>query len=218
MTVQPWVQWVVMPLAGYLAGSIPFGFLIGRAKGVDLRRTGSGNIGATNVARVLGRRWGYLSFGLDVAKGFVPVLAAGLILRQGGLTAGQQIAWILVALGCILGHIFTIFLGFRGGKGVATSLGVVLGFWPYLTVPGLAAFALWTVVTLASRYISLGSIIAAAAMGPLFVADSLLEGRPLGTVLPLLVFALAMAALVIYRHRGNIARLLAGTESKIGRK
>ncbi len=216
MTGEAFVQWVVFPLAGFLAGSIPFGFLIGRAKGVDLRRTGSGNVGATNVARVLGRGWGYFCFALDAAKGFFPVFFAGLFLCAGGLTASEQAAWMCAALGCILGHIFTPFLKFRGGKGVATSLGVVLGFWPYLTLPGLAAFALWAAVTLLSRYISLGSIVAAAAFAPLFVGYCLLKGQSPQQMWPLLVFAVAMAALIIFRHRTNIRRLLAGTESKIG--
>ncbi len=216
--IHPLIQWVAMPLAGYLAGSIPFGYLIGRAKGTDLRRTGSGNVGATNVARVLGRPLGYLCFALDVLKGLLPVLAAGLILRTGGLTTGEQMAWILVAMGCILGHIFSFWLGFRGGKGVATSLGTLLGFWPYLTLPGLAAFAVWIIVTLIWRYISLGSIIAAIAFSPLFVANCVLVGMPLSKALPLLIFAMAMAALVVYRHRANIRRLLAGAEAKIGQK
>ena len=218
MMLSPLIQWVGLPLGGYLAGSIPFGFLIGRAKGIDLRKAGSGNVGATNVARVLGRPLGYLCFGLDVAKGLLPVLVAGLILRKDGLTTAEQLAWIGVAMGCILGHIFSIWLHFRGGKGVATSLGVLLGFWPYLTLPGVGAFVVWMVVTLIWRYVSLGSIVAAIAFVPLFVANCLLVGWSLSDMLPLLAFAVAMATLVIYRHRTNIRRLVAGTEGKIGEK
>lgn len=218
MSAASWVPLVLGPLAGYLVGSIPFGFLIGRARGVDLLRTGSGNVGATNVARVVGRWWGYVCFVLDVGKGLAPVLLAGVVLRRTGLTPLEQLAWMGVALGCILGHVFSVWLGFRGGKGVATSLGVVLGFWPYFTLPGLAAFALWAAVTLLSRHVSLGSIVAAAAFAPLFIAHCLLRGWPLADTWPLLAFAVAMAVLVIYRHRANIRRLLEGTEGKIGEK
>ncbi|NLF30107.1 MAG: glycerol-3-phosphate 1-O-acyltransferase PlsY [Planctomycetes bacterium] len=210
--------YVLWPLAAYAAGSTPFGVIIAAARGIDLRAHGSGNVGATNVARVLGRRWGILCFALDVAKGLLPVLAAGVLLRRGGLATAEQFAWLAVALGAILGHIFSFWLRFRGGKGVATSLGVLLGFWPYFTLPGLAAFALWIVVTGLSGYVSLGSIAAAAAFPVFFVASCLLAARPLAEVLPLLVFAVAMAGLVILRHRTNIGRLLRGQENRIGRK
>ncbi len=213
---QHWLIYGAGALAAYVIGSTPFGVILARARGVDLRACGSGNVGATNVARVLGRRWGVLCFALDVAKGFVPVLAAGWLLRRGGLTTGEQLAWLAVAFGAIAGHVFSFYLRFRGGKGVATSLGVLLGVWPYFTLPGLAAFAVWIVVTGLSRYVSLGSIVAAASFPVLFVLDCLRADRPLGEVLPLLIFATVMAALVIYRHRTNIARLLRGEEHRIG--
>ena len=213
-----WMLYIVFPLAAYVIGSTPFGVILAAGRGVDLRARGSGNVGATNVARVLGRRWGVLCFALDVAKGLVPVLLAGLLLRGGGLTTGEQLAWLAVAFGAIMGHVFSFWLRFRGGKGVATSLGATLGFWPYFTLPGLAAFALWIVVTGVSRYVSLGSIVAAAAFPVLFVLYRLGTARPLGEVLPLLIFAVAMAALVVYRHRTNIGRLLRGQENKIGQK
>ncbi|MFW6146744.1 MAG: glycerol-3-phosphate 1-O-acyltransferase PlsY, partial [Planctomycetota bacterium] len=208
--------YVLWPLVAYLIGSTPFGVILASARGVDLRARGSGNVGATNVGRVLGRRWGILCFALDVAKGLVPVLLAGGLLRGDGLTTGEQLAWLAVAFGAIMGHVFSFWLRFRGGKGVATSLGVLLGVWPYFTLPGLAAFALWIVVTGIWRYVSLGSIVAAAAFPVLFALYCLLTARPLADVLPLLIFAAAMAALVIYRHRTNIGRLLRGEENKIG--
>lgn len=217
MIDNPYLFLTVLPLAGYVIGSTPFGVIIARAKGVNLRAAGSGNVGATNVGRTVGRGWGYLCFLLDVAKGLTPVLLAGVVL--GGLpdfpTALHQVAWLGVGCGAVLGHVFSFWLKFRGGKGVATSLGVVLGIWPYLALPGLAALGIWIAVALIWRYVSLGSIAAAAAFVPLFAA--LNHGR-VSSLLPMLVFAVAMVVLIIARHRGNIRRLLDGSENKIGRK
>ncbi len=186
---------------------------------MDLRHSGSGNVGATNVGRVLGRPWGYLCFVLDAAKGFFPVLAAGMWLRpaEGYPDQAAQAAWLLVACGAICGHVFNPYLRFRGGKGVATGLGVVLGVWPYFTVPGAVALALWVIVTLASRYVSVGSIAAAAAFVPLVAGWCAFRGWPLGELWPLLAFAAAMVTLIILRHWGNIGRLVKGTENKIRR-
>ena len=215
MTDDPYILLAAFPVAGYVIGSTPFGVIIARAKGVNLRSVGSGNVGATNVGRTVGKTWGYICFLLDVAKGLVPVLLAGALLRgrPGFPTALHQAAWLGAGCGVILGHVFSFWLKFRGGKGVASSLGVVLGVWPYLALPGLAALGVWIVVTLVARYVSLGSIAAAAAFLPLFVAFN--RGR-VRSLLPLLVFAAAMVVLIIARHRGNIRRLLGGTENKIG--
>jgi acyl phosphate:glycerol-3-phosphate acyltransferase len=198
----------------YLVGSTPFGFLIGRLRGVDLRKAGSGNVGATNVARVLGRRWGYLCFALDAGKGLLVVLAAGACLGLSSAvpTPLQQAAWLGAGLGVILGHVFTFWLKFRGGKGVATALGVVLGMYPYFTWAGLAAMAIWVAVTLLSRYVSLGSIVAAAAFGPLFIAFN--AGR-WTRLWPMAIFAALISLLIIVRHRANIRRLISGGEGKI---
>lgn len=219
MTDNPLILLGGFPAAAYVIGSIPSGFLIARGHGIDLRTRGSGNVGATNVGRVVGRKWGYLCFALDVLKGFLPVLLAGLYLRQ-LRQSGQahpsvyhQVAWLAVAFGAIAGHVFTFWLKFRGGKGVATSLGVLLGVYPYFTFPGLAALGVWIVVALVSRYVSVGSIVAALAFLPLFAVFN----WPTRDLWPLGVFAAAMAVLVIVRHRTNISRLLAGTENKIGR-
>ena len=210
-------NFVLLPLGAYAVGSIPFGLLIGKAHGVDIRARGSGNVGATNVARVVGRKWGYLCFALDVLKGLMPVLLAGRYLRGPGAGVPAltvQAVWLAVAFGAVAGHVFSFWLRFRGGKGVATSLGVVLGMYPYFTWPGLAALGVWIVVTLVSRYVSLGSITAAAAFVPLFAAFN----WPPARLWPLGAFAVIMSALVILRHRANIVRLLNGTENRIGRK
>jgi glycerol-3-phosphate acyltransferase PlsY len=117
MMEQPLIWFVAFPLAGYLVGSIPFGVLIARARGVDLRKVGSGNVGATNVVRSVGRGWGYLCFLLDLLKGFVPALTVGLLLGTCGSTPSptQQGAWLAVGAACVAGHVFPVWLKFRGG-------------------------------------------------------------------------------------------------------
>jgi glycerol-3-phosphate acyltransferase PlsY len=212
----------VLIVGCYLVGGIPFGFLVGRLHGLDIRKAGSGNIGATNVGRLLGRKWGILVFVLDVCKGLLPTLGLGQFLPGAEGLAGWSpavvnTAWLAGGVACILGHNFPIYLRFRGGKGVATSLGVVLGVYPYLTVSGLCAFGVWVVVTLISRYVSAGSICAAVAFPICYLAWLGLRREPDWSAnLPIVGFAVLMSGLVIYRHRENIKRLRAGTESKIG--
>ena len=212
--------YVLLPLIAYVIGSTPFGFLLGRLRGKDLRKEGSGNVGATNVGRVLGSGWGYLCFLLDVTKGLVPVLVVGAWMRdqanQGPPPAAGQLCWLLVGTGAIAGHVFTFWLKFKGGKGVATALGVVLGVFPYFTWVGLTALGVWIVVTLISRYVSLGSIVAAVAFWPLFAMYAVLNGWSLRALWPLGTFAGVMVVLIIVRHSSNIGRLLKGTENKIG--
>jgi glycerol-3-phosphate acyltransferase PlsY len=220
MIDHPLILLVAFPVAAYLIGSVPFGYIIGRCKGVNLCEAGSGNIGATNVGRVLGRKCGCLCFALDVLKGLLPVLAAGLMIRRAGEdvpSVYHQAAWLAVAMGTILGHVFTLYLRFRGGKGVATSLGVLLGVFPYFTWPGLIALIVWAGVLAIWRYVSLASIVAAASFPALFACVALARSWPLGRLWPLLAFAAVMAALVIVRHLSNISRLLRGTESRVGR-
>ncbi len=232
--MDPWPLWLIgaglFPLIGYLIGSIPFGYLAGRLRGLDIRDHGSRNVGATNAVRVLGRPIGLAVFALDVLKGAVPVVAAGWWLHHVNRTAAVWVfpfagpklhaAWLLTAFAAIAGHIWPIWLRFRGGKGVATALGAVLGLYPFYTLPGLVALDVWVVVTLLSRYVSLGSICAAVAFPAALIVISAIrrnhEPWQLGNIWPLLAFAVAMPLLVIWRHRANIARLLAGTESKIG--
>ncbi len=208
-------------IAAYLLGSIPFGLLIAKAHGKDLRSIGSGNIGATNVSRALGRKWAYFCFVLDVLKGMIPMLAtlplAGAAPAQ---SQGERVIqlWLWLAVGCaaILGHIFPIYVKFKGGKGVATSFGVALGLWPYYTICASFALLTWTIVVLIWRYVSLASIVASLAFPlALLLAIILRPGWELGSLWPVLVTAVAIPVMVITRHRENIKRLIAGTESKI---
>lgn len=214
------MKWLTLIAVAYLLGSIPFGLLIARFHGIDLRRVGSGNIGATNVVRALGRKWGIFCFVLDVAKGLLPMLTPPLLgLTSSTPSSGELIGWLAVGTAAILGHIFPVFLGFRGGKGVATSLGVVLGLWPYLTLCGLAALLVWLLAAWIWRYVSLASILAAASYPLiLLVAVCLLADWTWANLWPLFGVAIPIPALVIWRHRANIQRIRAGTESRIGQK
>ena len=198
------IQWL-WPLAFYLVGSIPTGYLLGRSRGLDIRQHGSGNIGATNVWRVMGWRWGSLAFAADFLKGFLPLY---LLKRLAPL---EMQAWttdlllVLCGLAAIIGHNYTPWLGFKGGKGIATSAGVLGALMP----PVLAfALSLWIVATLLTRFVSVGSILAAASLAPL--AWFFYPGQ-------WIYFGLACLAggLAIWRHASNIKRLLAGTESRI---
>jgi glycerol-3-phosphate acyltransferase PlsY len=209
----------------YLIGGIPFGVLLARAHGKDLRAIGSGNIGATNVARALGRKWGYICFGLDVLKGLVPMAAVRLVAApaanaQANLASPALLAlWLAVGCGAILGHVFPVYLKFRGGKGVATSFGVTLGLWPYFTLCALVALLVWVAVVLTWRYVSLASICASTAFpATLVVAILTVPAWRFADLWPLLPPAVAIGALVVIRHRENVGRLLAGTESRIRRK
>jgi len=213
-------------IGAYLLGSIPFGLLIAKAHGKDLRSIGSGNIGATNVSRALGRKWAYICFVLDVLKGMVPMLATSILVSRYSILDEhrassieyQVMLWLWLATGCtaILGHIFPIYVKFKGGKGVATSFGVALGLWPYYTICASFAVAIWVVVVLIWRYVSLASI-AASVTFPLvlILAIVLRPGWEFVSLWPLLIAATVIPLMVIIRHRENIKRLLAGTESKI---
>lgn len=186
-------------LGAYVLGSIPFAILVSRwRKGIDVRDYGSGNMGATNVLRVVGKGAGALTLLADMGKGLVPVLLA----RALGLSSAEV---GLVALATVLGHLYPIFVGFRGGKGVATGLGAFLGM---MTLATLLAVGVWAICLALSRYVSLSSILASLSL-PLI---ALLFSSPQIQV----VFAAAIALLISYRHRENAQRLLAGTEEKIG--
>jgi acyl phosphate:glycerol-3-phosphate acyltransferase len=198
---------------GFLLGGLPSGLWIGRARGVDLRTAGSRNIGATNAYRVLGARWGILVFALDAAKGFLAAATPALLARATGIAAGTDAllaATIAGGLAAIVGHVFSPWLRFRGGRGVATSLGVFLAIGP---VPILLAFGLWVLLVLLTRRVSVGSI--GAALAYPFLVFYLLREDPHRVLLS--VIAAAVALLVILRHRANIQRLLAGTEPPISR-
>lgn len=193
-------------LGSYLIGSIPTGVLLARAKNVDVRRTGSGNIGATNVARSAGKTLGLLTLLLDAAKGALPVLAAGALrLPGGGHPSFAVDASIVAALAAVAGHVFPITLGFRGGKGVATALGALAALAPLSLPLPLLGFAVAFGVT---RQVSAGSI--CAAMAAPF--GSAAAGYP-----PLVSTAIAvLSCLILYRHRDNMARIRAGTEPRFG--
>jgi glycerol-3-phosphate acyltransferase PlsY len=212
-----WSIWMVL---AYLLGSVSFALILGRMKGIDIRSFGSGNVGATNLGRALGKKWGIACFLLDLGKGLVPVLGYYGITQLGygpkpeSETVGCLL-WLAVGVAAVLGHVFSIFLKFKGGKGVATSLGALLGFWPVLTVPALASAVIWYIVTKATAYVGLASVVAAASMPLLAVGFALLLKRTPGEVAVYGGVTAALAALVIIRHRSNLAKLRAGTESKV---
>lgn len=222
-------MWLGAIVVAYAIGSIPFGVLLGAMRGIDIRQHGSRNVGATNVSRVLGRRLGLLCFGLDALKGAVPVLAAGALVgvlrRPGGTVTQPELwLWLAVAAATILGHMYSVFLGFKGGKGVATGFGAMLGFWPILTIPAVAALIIWIIVAAIWRYVSLASMLA-AAMLPLLTTMWLLVLRretggasvaALEDSWPLIATTTMLAIIVIWRHRSNIGRLRRGEEPRIG--
>jgi len=202
-------------LGAYLVGSIPFGLIIAKVHGKDIREIGSGNIGATNLSRALGRRWGCFCFLLDVSKGLLPMVLSGKIL-SGQVSVGMLFLWLLVGFAAVLGHIFPLYLGFKGGKGVATSFGVALGLWPYYTICAGAAIAAWGLVVLVTRYISLASMVASVVFPVVLVGlIAVKEDWEFVELWPLLTAATVIPLMVILRHRGNIKRLMQGTESKI---
>lgn len=205
------VCYVVTALLAYLLGSIPTGFLVAQAKGVDIRAVGSGNIGATNVLRTLGKPAGIFVLVMDALKGWVAVvLMTRLVLLAFGLGADgarMEVCQIIAALCAILGHNYTCWLHFKGGKGIATSAGVLLALVPWALI---TIFIIWIVVFAVTRYVSLGSLAAAAALpfASWVTHESLTKVIVTG----------AMAALAIYKHKGNIQRLLNGTEPRFGQK
>ena len=210
----------LIPVA-YLLGSVPFGLVVGLAKGIDPRTAGSGNIGATNLGRLLGGRYFALVFTLDLLKGMLPMLAASVALRSGprALTTTDYLLWLGVGMAAILGHMFSVFLRFKGGKGVATSAGVMLGLWPYFTGPGLVAIFGFVVLFMVTRYVSVGSMGGAVLFPVAYVVIGRARGWDVfGSQLPLLIFGVVVALLIIYKHRTNIARLMAGTENKFVKK
>lgn len=205
----------LIPVA-YLLGSIPFGLIVGLANGVDPRKAGSGNIGATNVGRLLGAKFFLYVFLLDLLKAAIPTaIGSWVVARFGQDGILQVILHLMVGFSAIFGHMFSIFIGFKGGKGVACGAGVALGFYPFFTIPGLAALLLWGILFSITRYVSLASIIAAIFFPIAYVAIGLTRGwHPFSTQLPLLLFSTLIGAMVVYRHRSNIARLRAGTENR----
>jgi len=200
--------WAVV-VAGYLLGSVPFGLLLGFVRGVDIRERGSGNIGATNAGRALGRSWALFSFALDFGKGFVPAaLLAPLAAEPGEATTSLA---VLAGAAAVLGHCFSVYLRFKGGKGVATGCGVLVGIDPLVFVAGGAAWLLALGVT---RYVGLASL----AMGAAFPVAAWFRRDPAGYGLEVAWGALALFLLILLRHRANIVRMCKGQEPKFGEK
>jgi glycerol-3-phosphate acyltransferase PlsY len=218
-------------LIGYLLGSIPFGYLVAKAHGIDIRQHGSGNIGATNVMRTLGKKPGYTVFACDAIKGLVAVIIGKYLAVHYSLPISsmsitttevfhstqiirlpEAIAAISAAIACIIGHNFPVWLGFKGGKGMATSAGVLIGMMP-LTAMGCVI--VWALVFFTTRYVSLASIAAAIAL-PVITMLLLLAGWLYGW--PYFYFSVAACLLAVWRHRANIGRLVNGTENRFEKK
>jgi len=205
------MTWLIIALFSYLIGSIPVGYLVAKSQGIDIREHGSRNIGATNVLRVMGKKWGYLVFFGDSFKGFLVVKFGALLAIHSFLS--PVLGGVVAAIACILGHNFPIWLRFKGGKGIATSAGVVLALFPVLVL--LSVLLIWVAVFLAGRYVSLASITAAVAL-PCIVFFT--AGRSGSDFWILFGFSAVIGALAVWRHHSNIGRLLRGTESRFEKK
>lgn len=197
------IEWLAWIAVAYFAGAVPFGFLIGRMRGVDVRTVGSKNIGATNVYRTVGKKWGLLAFLCDFLKGLIPVVLCKRFCVDVHLP-------LVVGLMAVIGHMFTCFMKFKGGKGVATGFGMLLGLLPWLV---LLAFGIFVVTVWLSHYISLGSCLAAAflAVGVWFPWLGSMGWRNM----PLCIVVTLVAVAAIYKHKANIRRLLDGCENRI---
>ena len=191
---------ILLLLGGYILGSVPTGFLIGRAWGVDVRRTGSGNIGMANVLRTVGKWPAIITMAGDMLKGFAPVFLARFLTEN---------EWVIaaVAMAALVGHIWPVFLGFKGGKAVATGAGTTIALAPPV---GLGLFAFWWGVVLVSRYTSLGAI-SVMVVSPIAF---LVTGQPI----PYVLYTVIGGSLVLWRHKENARALIKGTERKIGQK
>ncbi len=191
----------ILTLVAYLFGALPFGLFVAKSRGIDIRQQGSGNIGATNVFRCVGKGWGIFTFTLDVLKGFISAFFFPKLLEV-------DPEWgVLFGLAAIIGHTFPVYLKFKGGKGVATSAGMLLGVAPMVVGIGLLA---WGICMVVWRYVSLASMVAAVVIaGVVWVVD---KGWIVNSALT------ALGVMVIWLHRANIKRLLNGTESRIGKK
>jgi len=228
------MQLWLCPLFAFLLGSIPFGLILAKFRGINIRDHGSGNIGATNVLRVIGKKYGISCLLLDAFKGFVPtVIAISLIQFEGmknpmSLTAlapyasefpvlAAQIFQVVTGLCAVLGHNYSPWVGFKGGKGIATSAGVLIAMMPAAIV---ILIVVWGMIFLTTRYVSLASIIAAAALPLITLSGSWFHGKIQNGTWnkPLFVFALIIAVLAIWKHRTNIERLRKGTEHRFTRK
>jgi glycerol-3-phosphate acyltransferase PlsY len=203
----------LIAVLSYFIGSFPAGYLAGRIAGIDIRTVGSGNVGATNVLRALGKRFGYPVFLIDFGKGVIAVILSRLIAKSGGSSENTiELAGMLSGLCAVVGHSFPLWLKFRGGKGVATSIGVLFALMP---LAAAIVCIVWVVTFEIGRYVSLASVIAVIAL-PICVAVMLFLHR-LNTPV-LLYFSLGLAAVIVIRHRTNLSRLAKGTEPRFVRK
>ncbi len=208
------IAWLALVSLGYVAGSVPFAVLIGKAIGKDPRRAGSGNPGATNLGRVAGKRWGLLCFGFDALKGLAPVVMAGLVKNlYGGQLLEPSLAWLWIAVAgsAVLGHVFPVWLGFRGGKGVATGFGALLGLWPFLAIPAVGAFVVWVIVQRATRNVGVASC-AGAIVLPIFavlvavfwIGEAASGVDAIAGAWPFELAAALLMILALFTHRRNL--------------
>ncbi len=207
------LTFIAVALLGYLVGSLPAGYIAGRIAGIDIRKVGSGNIGATNVLRVLGKRFGYAVFLVDFLKGVGAVVLSIFIAKSGRQSESMwELCATLSGVCCVIGHVYPVWLRFRGGKGVATSIGVLFGLVP---LAALIMSTVWILTFETTRYVSVASITAALAL-PITVG-AMFWLKYLNT--PVLFYlSLCLAAVVVVRHRSNISRLRNGTEPRFVRK
>jgi glycerol-3-phosphate acyltransferase PlsY len=207
------ILWGICGLISYLVGAIPTGYLIARSRGVDIRAVGSGNTGATNVFRAVGKFWGVVTLLIDILKGFLPVfllpvLASGITGLEDSAKWTPSVSLMLLCAACaIAGHNWPVYIGFRGGKGVATSMGALIAIAPLAAASGLIA---WVAIFLLTRYVSLASMVAAVVV----CATSWFHYCTQGCQIPLALTVLA--ALLVLRHKSNIQRLMSGSESRMG--
>jgi len=200
---------LITGFASYLIGSIPAGYIAGRIVGIDIRTVGSGNIGATNVTRVLGKRYGYPVFIVDFLKGFAAVgMSIMIAKRTQPVLIPSELFGVVGAVACVLGHSFPVWLGFKGGKGVAASAGALFGLMPFVA---LIAVAVWLIIFYLTRYVSVASMTAALAV-PITILSMMFLGQTDRTTL--LYFSICLAAVVIFRHRSNLSRLVRGAEPR----
>lgn len=206
------ILYAVVTFIAYLIGALPFGYILGKLKGIDIREHGSGNIGATNVRRTLGKKYGILCFFLDFLKGFSPVLVVNILIRRQILEL-TDMAIILAAFASVIGHMWPVYLKFKGGKGVSTIAGILLAIAPLSLI---AAGICWALVFYSTRYVSLASL-----SGTVILPASAFIFSKMGVYsisLPLQIMLICLSILVILRHVSNIKRLIQGTENRFEKR
>ena len=215
--------WVICVLCAFIAGSIPFGVLIARARGINIQEHGSKNIGATNVGRVLGKKLGIICFVLDVLKGSIPVFVVGSLAGTFGkqldsIGTNDMLLWIAVVFAALLGHMYPPWLNWKGGKGVATTFGGMIAMWPLLTVPVLLSMGVWILSLVLSKIVSLASVVAAAVLPIMTIGWVYWQTGSLSIAhsWPMIGVTTLIASLVLWKHRSNIQRIALKQEPKLG--